>query len=224
MNKDGLREYVISRTALDHWDTGQGNDIPATTRARSVFWTAYYGIFGNPMFWAGAVCFATIMMGATGYGLIYNLLYYVRATLISYVWADMLPLKSFSSDGDGPMDPVKAATTNSLRMFAPLLISGIAIGKFAPGYTLFGLVAVAAVEAGKHALFHANDGMMFADWTMLTDLLERRLAVIGLSLPPNVAVIEGFVTRDNHRGMEIEQELVGTPGEQQTPQDPADPW
>ena len=161
------------------------------------------------MFWAGAFCFATIMMAATKYGLIYNLIYYVRATLISYVWADMLPLKSFSSDGDGPMDPVKAATTNSLRMFAPLLMSGFAGGKFAPGYTLFGLVAVAAVEAGKHALFHANNGKLFADWTMLTDLLERRVAVTGLSLPPNVIVIEGFLSRDAR--MEVDQ-IAARPG------------
>ena len=204
MNQDGLREYVTGRHAMDSWDTGTGLNVPYPTRAKAVLWTTFYGIFGNLTFWAGAICFATIMMGATQYGLFYNLIYYLRATLISYVWADMLPLKSFSSDGLGLMEPATAATTNALRMFVPLLVSGLAIGKFAPGYSLFALVAVAAVEAGKHALFHANGGMVFADWTMLTDMLERRLAVTGLSLPPNIIVIEGFITREARMDVDAE--------------------
>ena len=194
MDQAGFRAYVLGRKALDDWPTG--NDIPVATRARAAFWNVYYGMLGNPMFWAGAVCFATIMTGATGHGFLYNVLFYLRATFISYMFADMLPLKSFSSDGAGVMDPVQAAMRNSIRMFVPLLASGLAGGVFAIGYSLFALVAVGAVEAGKHALFHANDGLAFADWTMLTDTLERRLAVTGLSLPANIRVIEGFLGRD----------------------------
>ena len=194
MDQAGFRAYVLGRKALDDWPTG--SDIPVATRARAALWNVYYGMLGNPTFWAGAVCFATIMTGATGHGFLYNVLFYLRATFISYMFADMLPLKSFSSDGAGVMDPVQAAMRNSIRMFVPLLASGLAGGVFAIGYSLFALVAVGAVEAGKHALFHANDGLAFADWTMLTDTLERRLAVTGLSLPANIRVIEGFLSRD----------------------------
>ncbi len=164
MDQAGFRAYVLGRKALDDWPTG--DDIPVATRARAALWNVFYGMLGNPTFWAGAVCFATIMTGATGHGFLYNVLYYVRATFISYAWADMLPLKSFSSDGEGLMDPVQAATRNSIRMFVPLLLSGLAGGVFALGYSLFALVAVGAVEAGKHALFHANAGFAFADWTL----------------------------------------------------------
>ena len=195
MFTEGFRTYVLGRGALDRWET-TADDVPVSTRARAVAYNVFYGILGNPTFWAGACTFATIMTGASGHGFFYNLLYYVRATFISYAFADMLPLKTFSSDGTGRMDPVNAAWRNSIRMFVPLLAAGLANGVFALGYTLFALAAVAAVEAGKHALFHANDGMAFADWTMLTDTHERRLAVTGLSLPTNVRVIETVLQRD----------------------------
>ena len=212
----GIRDYLTSRRALEDWNTqtaGQGAvTVPVETKARAVLMTTFYGVLANPTFWAGAACFTTIMTGVTGYGLFYNLLYYLCATLISYIWADMLPLKYFSSDDRGVMDPGKAAYTNAVRMFVPLLVTGLAAGKFAPGYTLFAIVAVAAVEAGKHALFHAKDGKVLADWTMMTDLLERRLAVTGLSLAPNIVVIEGFLERD--RRMDVDEDS-GTPG--QTP-------
>ena len=210
----GLRDYLTSRTALQDWDTqraGQDDTVPYVTRARAVLMTTLYGVLINPTFWAGAACFATIMMGASGYGLFYNLCYYILATLISYIWADMLPLKYFSSDDGGTMDVPKAAYTNAVRMFAPLLGAGLAAGKFAPGYTLFATVAVAAVEAGKHALFHAKDGKVLADWTMLTDTLERRLAVTGLSVPPNITVIEGFLQRDQRMDVDTASVMPATP-------------
>ena len=205
----GLRAYLISRTALAGWTThvaGSATTLPFPTRARAALMSTFYGVIGNPTFWAGALCFATIMAGASGYGLAYNLAFYLRATILSYVWVDMLPLKYFSSDDEGAMDPAKAAYTNSVRMFAPLLGAGLVVGKFAPGYTLFALVAVAAVEAGKHALFHAKDGKVLADWTMLTDTLERRMAVTGLSLPPNITVIEGFLERDRRMDVDTEKQ------------------
>ena len=192
----GFRAYVLERKALDDWNMGTGDDVPIATRAKAAAYNVFYGILGNATFWAGAWVYATIMMAVTKYGLLYNLIYYVRATFISYVWADMLPLKSFSSDGAGVMDPVRAAWRNSIRMFLPLLMSGLGGGVLAVGYSLFALAAVAAVEAGKHALFHANAGFLWADWTMLTDTLERRLALTGLSLPTNVRIIEGFLSRD----------------------------
>ena len=205
MFTEGFREYMLSPQFLDDWNTGHSDIVPVATRARAAAYSVFYGILINPTFWGGAACFATIMTATSGYGFVYNLVFYVRAVLISYMFADKLPLKSFSSDGKGPMNPVNAAVRNSMRMILPLLGSGLANGVFAPGYSLFALVAFAAVEAGKHALFHARTGLVLVDWTMLTDLLERRLAVTGLSMPPNIRVIENILARDDMMDVDTKQ-------------------
>ena len=51
------------------------------------------------------------------------------------------------------------------------------------------------VEAGKHALLHADPkrSSLWSNWTFLTDMLERRIAVSGLNLPANYLMTRFFV-------------------------------
>jgi hypothetical protein len=155
----------------------------------------WYGIVANPTFWCGAAVFAITMSALSRYGFLYNVVYYFRATVMSYALAPQLPLKYFSSDANGKMDPLTAAVRNSVRMFLPLLGSGLLGGKLALGYSIVAVLAVAVVEAGKHAVFHANGGYVFADRTMLTDTLERRLALVGVSLPVTIDIVRAFLQR-----------------------------
>ena len=182
--------------------------VTYTKRATAAGTTLWYGILANPMFWCGAFVFGVLMTSLGSYSLFYNVTYYFCAEVLSYVFADQLPLKYFSSSEGGKMDPVTAAWRNAYRMFLPLLGAGLSKGKLALGYSLTALVAVAVVEGGKHAMFHANGGRVFADRTFLVDLAERRLALMGLSLPVNVDLVRVFLERSGPEQMDVEEELA----------------
>ena len=190
------------QAGLDYTDAQWQRAFPLSRRLLAVATNLGWGIFLNPPFWVAASVFSVIMRAVAGTSLFFNGLMYVVATVISYVAAAWLPLKSFSSDDKGTMRPLQAGLQNGWRMFLPLLLAQMSTGHIGL-YPLVGTLVTMIVEGGKHALMHANDGYVFANITFLTDTLERRIAVTGLALPANVRVTQ-FFTRDPPDEPELE--------------------
>jgi hypothetical protein len=182
------------QAGIDYTDEEWQRAFPLSRRLLAVATSLGWGLFLNPPFWVATAAFSVIMRTVAGTGLFFNGLMYVIANVISYMAATWLPLKSFSSDGDGPMRPLGAGLQNGWRMFLPLLLAQMSTGHVGL-YPLVGTLVAMIVEGGKHALMHANGGYVFENITFLTDTLERRIAVTGLALPANVRVTQ-FFTRD----------------------------
>ena len=164
-------------------------------RIRAILSNVIYGIVGNGPYWIGSIAFSILMNAFVGGGYAFHCVMYLAATVISYVLARVLPLKTFSSDGAGDMRPLVAGLRNGIRMLLPFVLAHISSGRVGL-YPLVATFVTMIVEGGKHAVLHSKEGYMFSAWTFLTDLLERRLAVSGINLPTNFLMLRFFLHQE----------------------------
>ena len=163
-------------------------------RVKAIMNNIVYGILANGPYWAGSVVFTLLMKALAGGSYWFHCTMYLVATVLSYVLARVLPLKTFSSDEGGAMRPLAAGLRNGIRMFLPFVLAHVSSG-YIGLYSLAATLVVMIVEAGKHALLHSdtNRSSLWANWTFLTDMLERRIAVSGINLPANYLMLRFFV-------------------------------
>ena len=205
MSKASFQRYVTR----SEWMQGWGNlpQDPAAwpaavswpMRAHAVLVNLWYGVLANPITWAEALAYATLMT-ALGYTFGQHLFLFVMATVVSYALAPHLPLKRFTGVA------YEVGVANGWRLFIPFLVVGLSFGRLALGSSLIAMVGAGLVSAASHALFHWEGGYLLKDQKFLTSVLERRLAVTGLSLPVNWAVIEHFVTAG--KAMDVDDDPV----------------
>ena len=163
-------------------------------RVKAILNNIVYGILANGPYWAGSVVFTLLMKALAGGSYWFHCTMYLVATVLSYVLARVLPLKTFSSDEGGAMRPLAAGLRNGIRMFLPFVLAHVSSG-YIGLYSLAATLVVMIVEAGKHALLHSDTkrSSLWANWTFLTDMLERRIAVSGINLPANYLMLRFFV-------------------------------
>ena len=197
----GFKEYLdgslegdlqFLQEGVDYSDARWDAAFPVWTRVKAIVKNVVYGVVANGPYWVGSVAFALLMKVLVGGSYTKHCLLYFAASVLTYLLARHLPLKVFSSDGQGTMRPLEAGLRNGIRMLLPFVLAYISSGRIGL-YPLVATVVVMFVEAGKHALFHANHGSMWINWTFFTDMLERRIAVSGVNLPANFRVLRLFL-------------------------------
>jgi hypothetical protein len=209
MSKESFQHYVTRAEWMQGWGDlpAQPEEWPAavswTMRGHALFVNLWYGVLANPITWAEALAYATLMT-TLGYTFGQHLFLFVMATVVSYALAPHLPLKRFTGVA------YEVGVANGWRLFIPFLVVGLSFGRLALGSSLVALVAAGLAAAASFALFHWEGGYLLKDRKFLTSVLERRLAVTGLSLPVNWAVVERFVAAG--KAMDVDVEGKARPG------------
>ena len=197
MSQSAFQEYLTRESWMANWSSTelprQPEDWPAAVswkmRLHAVAINLWYGVLANPVFWAEAAAY-TAIMSAVGYTFGQHVFVFITATVLSYALAPELPLKRFTGTS------YEVGLTNGWRLFIPFLLVGLSFGRLALGSSLVAMVAAGLASAGAHELFHPERGYLWKDRKFLTNTLERRLAVTGVSLPTNYSVVQRFVQVD----------------------------
>ena len=203
MSQSAFQNFLTRPEWMSNWSSGGDLPQPAqwpaavswTMRAHAWAVNLWYAL-ANPVFLAQAAAYATLM-SVVGYGFGQHLFIYVLATVISYALAPNLPLKAFTGDASA------VAVRNGWRLFIPFLLAGLSFGRLALGSSLVSIVAAGLVSVAAHELFHPERGYLLKDRKFLTDVLERRFAVVGVSLPANYAVVRRFVAADQAMDVDV---------------------
>ena len=176
------RKQIPRAPTKEQWSEA----INVGMRTQAVATNLWYLMVTNPIFWLKALTYTLLMRAVAGYSVMKHMVIYTCATGLSYIFADLLPLKNFDNTPT-------AAIRNAARMFVPVLLAHLTQGQLAFGSTLLGLVATFAVELGGSALFNKRTGYVFKERSEAVEIHERRLALMGLSLPANFGVLQFFV-------------------------------
>ena len=188
----GSKDLALMQEGQEYNQAMWEKAITLTMRIKAVMSNLVYGILANGPYWVGSVAFVLLMKALVGGSYAFHCVMYLAATVLSYVLARVLPLKRFSSDGDAVMRPLEAGLRNGVRMLLPFVLAYISSGSVGL-YPLAATLVAMVVEGGKHALFHSKSGYMWINWSFLTEMLERRIAVSGFNLPANYRVLRFYV-------------------------------